>query len=199
MASCWKALLLWASLALAAAACSEARDFVVGGANAGWDAPPQADSLARWAAANRFHIGDNLVFGAAESVLEVTRDDYNRCSTASPIAAHRAAPGAGAVTVPLPRSGAFYFVGGAAGSCQKGERVVVVVMSEKHGRSGGHHGFFAPAQAPAPAESPLAAALVGGPAAAPAPATGAAGGSTGGGAMLLAAAVLGAVMVGFGY
>ncbi|KAL6640028.1 hypothetical protein ACP70R_022338 [Stipagrostis hirtigluma subsp. patula] len=188
------ALLFCASLAFAVAV-SEARDFVVGGADNGWKVPDQPDALSRWASACRFHVGDNLVFGAADSVLEVTREDYDRCSTASPLAAHKAAGGAAAVTVPLPRSGPFYFVSGAPGSCQKGERVVVVVMSEKHGRRGRS---FAPAPAPAsaPAESPLAASLVGVPAAAPAPATGAAA-RTGSGALLLGAAVLGAVLVGW--
>uniref|UniRef100_A0A0A9H4M7 Phytocyanin domain-containing protein n=1 Tax=Arundo donax TaxID=35708 RepID=A0A0A9H4M7_ARUDO len=191
------ALLLCASVVLAAAACTEARDFVVGGADHGWKVPVQPDALNLWSSINRFQIGDNLVFkfdGAADSVLEVTREDYNRCSTASPVAAHHA--GAGIVTVPLPRSGPYYFVSGAPGSCGKGERVVVVVLSEKHSRMR-HRGFFAPA--PAPAESPLAAGLIEGPAAAPAPATGAAGrrAAAGSGALLLGAAVLGAVLVGW--
>jgi hypothetical protein len=124
----------------------------------------------------------------ADSVLEVTRDDYNRCSTTSPLATHKAASGgAGRVTVPLPRSGPFYFISGKPGSCQMGQRVVVVVISEKHSR----RGFFAPAAAPSMADG-----LVGGPALAPAPATGAAGRAAGSFAVLLAAAVLGAALVG---
>lgn len=135
--------------------------------------------------------------GAADSVLEVTRDDYNRCSTASPLAVHKADAGAGAATVPLSRSGPYYFVGGAPGSCQKGERLLLVVMSDKHGR--GRLRGLAPAPEPA-AESPFAASFVGGPAAAPAPATGAAGrtaaaGNTGGALLVGAAAVLGALLV----
>lgn len=131
--------------------------------------------------------------GAADSVLEVSRDDYNRCSTASPIATYKA----GDATVRLPRSGAHYFVSGTPGSCEKGERLHVVVMSEKHCR---RHGV-APVPAPAPAQSPLVAGLVGGPTAAPAPApaAGAAGrtaAAAGSGALLLGA-LLGAVVVGF--
>ena len=140
--------------------------------------------------------------GAAEdSVLEVTRDDYNRCSTAAPLATHRATAGGGAATVPLPRSGPYYFVGGAPGSCQKGERLLLVVMSDKHGRSRLRGLAPVPALAPTPeAEPPLAASFVGGPAAAPAPATGVAGrtASAGTGTLLLgAAAVLGALLVGW--
>ena len=140
--------------------------------------------------------------GAAEdSVLEVTRDDYNRCSTAAPLATHRATGGGGAATVPLPRSGPYYFVGGAPGSCQKGERLLLVVMSEKHGR--GRLRGLAPVPAPAPAaeaESPLAASFIGGPAAAPAPATGAARrtASAGTSTLLLgAAAILGPLLLGW--
>ena len=138
--------------------------------------------------------------GAADdSVLEVTRDDYNRCSTAAPLATHKGA--AGAATVPLPRSGPYYFVGGAPGSCQKGERLLLVVMSEKHGRSRLRGLAPVPALAPTPeAEPPLAASFVGGPAVAPALATGVAGrtASAGTGTLLLgAAAVLGALLVGW--
>ena len=138
---------------------------------------------------------------AEDSVLEVTRDDYNRCSTAAPLATHRATAGGGAATVPLPRSGPYYFVGGAPGSCQKGERLLLVVMSEKHGR--GRLRGLAPVPAPAPAaeaESPLAASFIGGPAAAPAPATGAARrtASAGTSTLLLgAAAILGPLLVGW--
>jgi hypothetical protein len=125
----------------------------------------------------------------ADSVLEVTRDDYNRCSTSSPLATHKAASGgAGSVTVPLPRSGPFYLISGKPGSCQMGQRVVVVVVSEKHSS----RGFFAPAAAPSMADG-----LVGGPALAPAPATGAAGRAAGSFGVVLAAAVLGAALVGW--
>ncbi|PUZ50955.1 hypothetical protein GQ55_6G119900 [Panicum hallii var. hallii] len=200
------ALLLCASVVLAVAAAAEARDFVVGGADDAWKALAQPDALTKWASINRFHVGDNLVFklgGAADdSVLEVTRNDYNRCSTAAPLATHKATAGGAAATVPLPRSGPYYFVGGAPGSCQKGERLLLVVLSEKHGR--GRMRGLAPVLAPAPApeaESPLAASFIGGPAAAPAPATGAAGrtaASAGTGALLLGAtAVLGALLVGW--
>ncbi|CAL5007093.1 unnamed protein product [Urochloa decumbens] len=192
------ALLLCASMVLAAAAAAEARDFAVGG-NYGWKAQPRPDALTKWASALRFQVGDNLVFkldGAADSVLEVTRDDFNRCSTAAPLATHKAvAAGAGgsAATVPLPRSGPYYFVGGAPGSCQKGERLLLIVLSEKHSRA--HLRGLAPAPTPE-AESPLAASFVGGPAAALAPANGAAG-RTGAQLLLGAATVLGALLVGW--
>jgi hypothetical protein len=132
--------------------------------------------------------------GAADSVLEVTRDDYNRCSTAAPLATHKAVAGGSAATVPLPRSGPYYFVGGAPGSCQKGERLLLIVLSEKHGRA--RLRGLSPVQAPA-----LAPSFIGGPAAAPAPATGAAArtavAGNGGQLLLGAATVLVALLVGW--
>ncbi|TVU42296.1 hypothetical protein EJB05_08693 [Eragrostis curvula] len=184
------ALLLCASVLFAAAACSQANDVVVGGADHGWKVPVQPDALNLWSSVHRFQVGDNLVFkydDPADAVLEVTRDDYNRCSTASPLAVHKAAAaGSGRVTVPLPRSGPFYFVSGAPGSCQKGERVVVVVVSEKHSRVP-RRGFFPPAAAPS--------MMPYGSAPAPAPVTGGAAAAGSGGALLVA--LLGALLVGW--
>ncbi|KQJ95877.1 early nodulin-like protein 3 [Brachypodium distachyon] len=188
-----RAILLCVSLVLVFVVGSDAKDFIVAGVD-GWKVPAQPDALNKWASANRFHAGDNLVFkfnGAADSVLEVTLDDYNRCSTASPIAAHKTSD----ATVNLPRSGPFYFISGTPGSCQKGERLIVVVMSEKHGRRSGS----APVPAAAPAPSALPAGLAEVPPAAapaPAPATGAAGRAAGSVALLLGA-LLGGVLVGF--
>ncbi|KAF8691929.1 hypothetical protein HU200_040000 [Digitaria exilis] len=179
------ALFLCVSVVLAAATAAEARDFAVD-----LKAQAQPDAL------TQVGLDQPLPTRRRESVLEVSRDDFNRCSTAAPLATHKATAGGSAATVPLPRSGPYYFVGGAPGSCQKGERLFLVVMSQKHSR--GHHRGLAPAPAPE-AESPLAASFVGGPAAAPAPVTGAAGKTTaaGNGALLLgAAAVLGALLVG---
>uniref|UniRef100_A0A0E0LT47 Phytocyanin domain-containing protein n=1 Tax=Oryza punctata TaxID=4537 RepID=A0A0E0LT47_ORYPU len=190
------ATVLCAALAVAVA---DARDHVVGGNHGGgWKVPAQPDALNRWAEATRFHVGDNLVFkfdGAADAVLEVTRDDYNRCGTGSPVATYKPTGGAAAATVPLTRSGYHFFVGATPGSCDKGERVIVLVMSEKHSRRG--QGFFAPVPAPAmaPAQSPLAAGLFQAPA--PAPATGNAGRTAASGAMLVAALLGAAAVAGF--
>ncbi|KAI5019920.1 hypothetical protein ZWY2020_044808 [Hordeum vulgare] len=188
---------LVAVLVLALAAGSEARDHVVGGgANGAWKVPPPAqhEALNEWAQKTRFHVGDNLVFkfdAAADSVLEVTRADYDRCNTASPIATYKAS----AATVPLPPKGERFrhFISGAPGNCQKGERVIVLVMSENHGRR------VVPPAAPAPAHSPSSSSegLVEAPAHAPAPAptTGAAWRTASGGGSVVLGALLGALLV----
>ncbi|CAL9112199.1 unnamed protein product [Musa textilis] len=125
---------------------SEARDFLVGGNDNAWRVPPNTtDSLNQWAENNRFQVGDSLVWkyeAAKDSVLQVTRDAYLGCNRSSPVAEHKD----GATVVRLHRPGAYYFISGAAGACEEGEKLIVVVMSERHSLRG-------LATAPSPAES----------------------------------------------
>ncbi|KAL6524202.1 hypothetical protein OROMI_031297 [Orobanche minor] len=151
---------------------SEARDHVID-----WKTPSsESDSLNRWAEKSRFRVGDSLVLkynGSGDSVLQVTPGDYVTCNTSSPIEKYTGEIN----TVKLERSGPYYFVSGWKGHCQKGQKLMVVVMSEKHRGM-----VFSPAPSPAEIE---------GPAVAPAPTSGA-GGSSGGGFLVLA---LGALLV----
>ncbi|KAK8966558.1 Early nodulin-like protein 1 [Platanthera guangdongensis] len=130
---------------------SHGREILVGGSSINsWKFPSSssAQNLSQWAESTRFQVGDSLVWnfdGEKDSVVEVSRDDYYACRTWNPIAVHHG----GDNRVGLVRSGAYYFVGGAAGACEKGERVVVVVISQKHVR---RVGFLAPAPAPASLE-----------------------------------------------
>ncbi|KAK8967369.1 Early nodulin-like protein 1 [Platanthera guangdongensis] len=130
---------------------SHGREILVGGSSINsWKIPSSssAQNLIQWAESTRFQVGDSLVWnfdGEKDSVVEVSRDDYYACRTSNPIAVHHG----GDNRVGLVRSGAYYFVGGAAGACEKGERVVVVVISQKHVR---RVGFLAPAPAPASLE-----------------------------------------------
>ncbi|KAL0922044.1 hypothetical protein M5K25_006004 [Dendrobium thyrsiflorum] len=95
-----------------------------------------------------------------DSVLQVRRKDYHSCNTSSPIAVHQD----GNTRVRLRRSGAHYFISGVEGACEKGEKLVVVVISENH--RNGFQGSLSPAPAPAPAEfdsgSPAMAPVSGG-------------------------------------
>lgn len=61
-------------------------------------------------------------------MLQVRRDDYLSCNTSSPIAEHKD----GSTVVKLRRSGPYYFISGTEGACEKGEKLIVVVMSERH-------------------------------------------------------------------
>ncbi|XP_068653200.1 early nodulin-like protein 13 [Aristolochia californica] len=125
---------------------SEAKEFLVGGKADGWKVPSSSgEPLNRWAESNRFKIGDSLVWkidDEKDSVLQVTKEDYQSCNISSPIASHKGSE----VKVKLDRSGPFFFISGLKGSCEKGEKVIVVVMSPRS------RGFFGTSPAPSPIE-----------------------------------------------
>ncbi|XP_073109474.1 early nodulin-like protein 15 [Elaeis guineensis] len=111
---------------------SEAREHLVGGNTKAWKVPSStSESLNQWAGATRFQVGDSLVWkydGEKDSVLQVRREDYLSCNTSSPVAEHKD----GTAVVKLHWSGPYYFISGAEGACEKGEKLIVVVMSERH-------------------------------------------------------------------
>ncbi|CAN4077105.1 unnamed protein product [Withania somnifera] len=113
---------------------TEARDHLVGGANDSWKIPSsESDSLNRWAEKSRFLVGDSLVWKydkEQDSVLEVSKKDYVTCNTSSPIAVHND----GNTKIVLDHSGAYYFISGAKGHCEQGQKLIVVTLSEKNMR-----------------------------------------------------------------
>ncbi|WOK95052.1 early nodulin-like protein 1 [Canna indica] len=154
MASSLNSHSLLCLLILAIFTSSEAKDFLVGGNENAWRVPPTTtDSLNQWAENNRFQVGDSLVWkydAGKDSVLQVTREAYLSCNKSSPIAEHKD----GATVVELRRSGAYYFISGAEGACEEGEKLIVVVLSDRHSlRALG----LAPAPAPAEYEGPAVA------------------------------------------
>ena len=88
-----------------------------------------------------------------DSVVQVSKKDYDSCSTSSPIAVYKD----GNTKVKLDKSGPFYFISGAEGQCEKGQKLVTVVLS-------GRHGFFhlSPAPSPVEFEGPAVAPTSGG-------------------------------------
>jgi len=137
-----------------------AREFVVGGRN-GWVVPSGVENqtLTQWAGKNRFLVGDTLLFNynpSEDSVLQVTAPQYDACNTSSPIASYKG----GNTVVKLPSYGPFHFISGNRSNCQKGEKVIIVVLSLRN-RS---HG----APAPTPA-SPGPSVVARSPSFAPAP------------------------------
>lgn len=109
-------------------------------------------------------------------MLEVTREAYLSCNKSQPLAEHKD----GVTAVELRRSGAYYFISGAAGACEEGQRLIVVVMSERHSLHA------------APAQAPAAPAEYEGPAMAP---TSGAAGKQRGAAVAAALVVFGVVML----
>lgn len=75
-----------------------------------------------------------------DSVLEVTKDDYDKCYVSNPIKEHKDVN----TKVELDRSGPFYFISNAVVSCEKGQKLTVVVL-HKHPK---------PPLPPAPLASP---------------------------------------------
>jgi hypothetical protein len=84
--------------------------------------------------------------GEKDSVLQVRKEDYVNCNTSNPIEEHKD----GNTKVKLDRAGAFYFISGAKGHCEKGQKLVVVVLSPRHTA-------ISPAPSPVEFESPAVA------------------------------------------
>ncbi|XP_030931858.1 early nodulin-like protein 1 [Quercus lobata] len=138
---------------------SEAREFVVGGHENSWSFPTSSDSLNGWAQKERFEVGDILFFAESDplidSVLEVTKDDYDKCYVSNPIKEHTDVN----TKVELDRSGPFYFISNAVVSCEKGQKLTVVVL-HKHPKPPpppGHAASLAPLSSsqkgPAPSQA----------------------------------------------
>ncbi|KAJ7981485.1 Early nodulin-like protein [Quillaja saponaria] len=105
---------------------SQALKFNVGGKN-GWVLKPSED-YNHWAERNRFQVNDTLFFKykkGSDSVLVVTNDDYDSCNTKNPIQILND----GDSTFKFDRSGPFFFISGNAESCQKGQRLIIVVLA----------------------------------------------------------------------
>ncbi|XP_022133440.1 mavicyanin [Momordica charantia] len=103
-------------------------EFQVGGAR-GWVVPPANDSKIYndWASENRFRGGDTVRFRyKKDSVMEVTEEEYKRCNSTQPSFFSNT----GNTVFNLGRSGTFYFISGANGHCQRGQRMIVKVLTE---------------------------------------------------------------------
>lgn len=61
----------------------------------------------------------------SDSVLVVTREDYDNCNTKEPIVKMDG----GDSVFKLDRSGPFYFISGNKTNCQKGQKLIVVVLA----------------------------------------------------------------------
>ncbi|KAI3673783.1 hypothetical protein L6452_39913 [Arctium lappa] len=124
----------------------DAYEFKVGGSG-DWSV---VATYNQWAERSRFQIGDTLLFkyqGDKDSVLEVSKDDYNNCNTANPIAKHDD----GHTVIKLDKSGPHYFISGVSDHCKHNEKVMVVVMADRSHKSSPES---PPSPAPAGEESP---------------------------------------------
>ncbi|KAH0656817.1 hypothetical protein KY290_032482 [Solanum tuberosum] len=103
-----------------------AMEFQVGDTT-GWTVPPQNDTIFynNWASAMRFKIGDTIRFKyKKDSVMEVTDKDYKKCNSTQP----HFFSNSGNTMFMLEHSGYYYFISGAAGHCERGQRMILRVM-----------------------------------------------------------------------
>ncbi|CAJ2675084.1 unnamed protein product [Trifolium pratense] len=139
------------------------KDVLLGGKTDAWKIPSESDSLNKWAQSVRFQIGDHLIWkyeAGKDSVLQVTKEDYVSCNISNPIKQYND----GNTKVRFDHSGPYYYISGEKGHCEKGQKLTIVVMSPRGGKSPTPGAAISPAVAPSPAE------VAGpGPAVAPAP------------------------------
>ncbi|XP_065050159.1 early nodulin-like protein 4 [Musa acuminata AAA Group] len=109
---------------------TEAYIFDAGGRD-GW-VLHSSESYGDWAKRNRFQVADTIVFKyekGEDSVLVVSKQDYDAYDVSKPI---QKLDGGDSV-FKFDRSGPFYFISGTPGNCQRGQKlVVVVVMAVRH-------------------------------------------------------------------
>ncbi|KAL2334275.1 hypothetical protein Fmac_015488 [Flemingia macrophylla] len=112
-------------------------EFQVGGSK-GWVVPSANDTnfYIDWASNNRFHV----VFKyKKDSVMEVGGADYTSCNTTHPTLFSNS----GNSVFKLDHSGTFYFISGASGHCERGQKTIVRVMVDEslpeHAKSSSYH------------------------------------------------------------
>ncbi|CAB4308172.1 unnamed protein product [Prunus armeniaca] len=94
----------------------------VGDSN-GWTSRGLVD-YNEWASTKDFYVNDTLIFtynNQFHNVMQVTNQDFESCNPTSPVAVYTS----GSDTITLERHGNFYFMCGAPGHCQAGQRVEI--------------------------------------------------------------------------
>ncbi|CAJ1947539.1 unnamed protein product [Sphenostylis stenocarpa] len=111
------------------------------GDSIGWVVPPHNDTnfYNEWASRNRFLAGDTIWFKyKKDSVMEVGEVDYTHCNATHPTRFSNS----GNTQFKLVHSGTFYFISGASGHCEMGQKMIVRVMEDEshpqHAKSSGY-------------------------------------------------------------
>ncbi|ESQ54140.1 hypothetical protein EUTSA_v10026339mg [Eutrema salsugineum] len=149
--------LVFLLLATVSHAASKPREILVGGSVGSWKVPDcPNNTLNHWAESNRFKVGDILVWKydvKVDSVLQVTKEDYESCNTAKPLKQYNDRE----TKFELEKSGAYFFISGAPGNCAKGEKVTIVVLSERKPGGDNNYPKVSPVSPPATTPAPAAA------------------------------------------
>ncbi|XP_061996280.1 mavicyanin-like [Rosa rugosa] len=80
----------------------------------------------QWSSSKEFRVGDGLFFSYNKqyhNVVQVSEQGFKSCNSSSPIAAYSS----GSDTITLERPGHYYFLCGAPGHCEDGQKVDVQV------------------------------------------------------------------------
>ncbi|CAO2182661.1 unnamed protein product [Urochloa humidicola] len=123
---------------VAASASSTASAFVFKAGGTGeWRVPAQpananatTNAYNAWAQRNRFRVGDAISFtyqAGSDSVLLVEKNAYDGCDTSAPMDTFSD----GNTVFTFTRSGPYYFISGNKDNCNRGEKLIVVVMADR--------------------------------------------------------------------
>ncbi|XP_073133863.1 early nodulin-like protein 14 [Henckelia pumila] len=124
--------------------------FRVGGKD-GWSLNP-SENYPHWAERMRFQVNDTLLFKykkGSDSVLVVTPEDYEKCGWGNPILKLDG----GDSVFKFDRSGPFFFISGKKSNCDKGQKLITVVLAVRHDHDHDHDHDLppqGPSMAPAP-------------------------------------------------
>ncbi|KAM7267793.1 hypothetical protein ACFE04_009959 [Oxalis oulophora] len=114
-------------------------EFQVGDANIGWSVPNPNDTniYNTWASENRFRVGDSLRFKyTKDSVMEVREEAYKTCNSNKPMFFSNS----GDTVFKLDYPGTFYFISGASGHCEMGQKMILKVMAPGDRDDDDHNG-----------------------------------------------------------
>ncbi|KAL6538328.1 hypothetical protein OROGR_012316 [Orobanche gracilis] len=110
--------------------CCYGHQFDVGGRD-GWVLNP-SEKYNHWAERNRFQVNDTLLFrykNGSDSVLVVNKNDYYNCNNAgTPIFKFEN----GNSVFKFEHSGPFYFISGIKANCERGQKLIVVVLAVRN-------------------------------------------------------------------
>ncbi|XP_058086238.1 uclacyanin-3-like [Magnolia sinica] len=108
-----------------------AADYTVGDSS-GWST---GVDYSTWASGKKFAVGDTLLFtyGGLHSVDEVSKSDYDSCSSSNAINSFND----GNTSIALSKAGAHYFLCPAIGHCSQGMKLAVTVSASGSPTPGG--------------------------------------------------------------
>ncbi|KAJ0229082.1 Early nodulin-like protein 21 [Hirschfeldia incana] len=93
-----------------------------------WEVPASnaSTSFNDWASDKRFQVGDIIRFKyKKDSVMQVTKEGYKQCNSSHP----RFFSNTGKTRFMFDHSAPYYFISGTSGHCEKGQKMIVEVIS----------------------------------------------------------------------